>query len=338
MKRGHRKLLRRVVVGLALGLPVVSVIALLILRPGPRNPSIFDFAQGVPGDLLVSRSFEMDCAASQEERELEPCIYRFETNSLGFRGSEPDLDSGGPLLLMLGDGYSFGVALDGERTACDLVNQQALETPAGRALACVNGGAPGYSLADGRAQLEGRAGALEPDLVIWIVAPDDVWEMSRPVTIRSLVQCVDRNPLCGFRLIYHRYASDLFHPRSRALQAFPGEPELALSTMLDRYLAEARAVESLVKGWGGRLVFLTNVLPSPDAEQRRVVAALEAEGFTTIDLGEELGVEPGYTVDFHLDAATHRALATLLIRWWAVESADGAASAEATPPSENSPP
>ncbi len=298
---------------LAAGSVVLLVVALVAVRTldvqrmGGRT---YDFAPGAAGDLFTSESFTLDCARSQDRRELEPCLYSFETNSHGFRGAELELGPDRELIMIMGDGYAFGTALQGGHTTCDVLNRMSLEERGGRPLVCANAGVPGYAIVDGHAMLRERAGALEPEVVVWIVAWDDVWEMIRPEPLRSLLKCVDESLLCQLHFSRLRHEHNYFYPYQEAVEANPEDPTAVFFDLLERYLAEARAMDTLVRSWGGTLVFMTGRFEQPALRR-----ALQEEGYPIIVLNEELGREPSHTVDGHWDAATHAEIASLLGRW-----------------------
>ncbi len=310
MARRRRRLLRRALIALLVLVLAAGIGVGLLLRMLGSRPA-FDYAPGVPGDLYVSRELTLDCSRTQERRSLDPCLYSFHTTSLGFRGLEVDLRPDTELVMLLGDGFSFAVALDGDNTLCDVINRKERSTLRGRDIACVNAGVPGYGIVDGHAYLRDRGHTLEPDLVIWVVAWDDVWEIGRPMPAREVFQCLDRSLLCLPRFLYLRYHHDLFYPIDGVMKGREESPREVFDALLVDYLAEAHAMEDTVRGWGGTLLFLTDRF-----EQVELRRAMRAEGFQVIELYAALEGRTGYVVDGHWDAPTHAAAADVLVDWY----------------------
>ncbi len=289
---------------------VAGVAAGLLFRKLGARPA-FDYAPGVPGDVYVSREMTLDCSRTQERRSLDPCLYSFHTTSLGFRGLEVDLQPDTELVMLLGDGFSFAVALDGDNTLCDVINRKGPDELYQRDIACVNAGVPGYGIVDGHAYLKERGHTLEPELVIWVVAWDDVWEVGRPMPVREIFQCVDRSLLCLPRFLNLRYRHDLFFPVEGVMKFRDENPRVVFDELLELYLQEARAMQATVQSWGGTLLFLTDHF-----EQVELRRAMRAEGFHIVELDEALDGRIGLVVDGHWDAPTHARAADVLVDWY----------------------
>ena len=99
------------------------------------------------------------------EREAEFDIA-IEINSQGYRQPEFEREKGQrPRVLVIGDSFTFGVAVEGEE-AYPRVLEQLLKTDAGEKVEVINAGVPARYVDEYYLELRERGLALEPDVVI----------------------------------------------------------------------------------------------------------------------------------------------------------------------------
>ena len=178
--KGAARLAWGVAAAIALG-ALGLVAALRTLGPSDERPEIYAIAGPQPGDLAPGL---VDIEDNVRNYGLDVDLpYRFSTNSLGFRG--PDPSGTGPLVLVLGDSFAFGMGVDDGATFSDyLVKVLGERVPGVRVL---NAGVPGYTITDQLDQFRAKLRDLGPALVLVCHTSSDIKEMARPVSFRRLL-------------------------------------------------------------------------------------------------------------------------------------------------------
>ena len=275
-------------------------------------PLPFGFRDDLPGDLDPTGTVETD-GSKMQEATVESFRFSYTVNSMGFRGLEVDISDSTSVIMITGDGFGFGTAVDGDRTISDELNREMGRRFGQGRFASVNASLPGYSILDQYDYMEEKGQRLKPALLVIVQAKeDDFWEIARPVKMRSLWKCLAWSPLCIPRFMYHRVVLDVFHMKDVLLEE-TGRDEAELeSEMFGRYLEALERMSRLVDGWGGRVLVLTESVRFPDYR-----SALGRLGIPLLVLEEG---DPGregivLEIDGHWSAGTHRLATGMLADW-----------------------
>jgi len=149
-----------------------------------ERPGVFDVVGDHPGDLFPDLDIEDNVRHYGLPHDL---TYRFQTNSLGFRGPEPT--EGKPVILVLGDSFAFGMGVDEGQTFPDY-----LRRALGDRATVHNTAVPGYTIVDQIEQWQEKLADLQPSLVLICHTASDLKEMARPTSFRRLMKHDDEDP------------------------------------------------------------------------------------------------------------------------------------------------
>ena len=142
----------------------------------PDRPDTYDVTGPQPGDLAPGLDIEDNVRNYGLDHDLR---YRFRTNSLGFRGPEPAAN-GGPVVLILGDSFAFGMGTDEGETFPDHLRKQLARTHP--RVVVHNAAIPGYTITDQIEQWQAKLSKLQVDLVLVCHTASDLKEMARPTS------------------------------------------------------------------------------------------------------------------------------------------------------------
>jgi hypothetical protein len=303
---------------------LVAVVAVAAWRYIDRwgvLPLPLAYQADLPGDLSPSAAFSTQGSKIQEAP-IEDFTFSYTVNSLGFRGVEVDLTPPVSTVMVMGDGYTYGTWVDGDRTLSDELNRLLAQRRSPPRMVSVNAAVPGYTITDHLDYLEEKGARLRPALVVLVLADvDDVWEMSRPVQLRELFRCVATSALCVPRFIYYRVFVDVFRNRERLLAESQEPEEVLYARLFDEYRQRLEQLKALVGTWGGRVLLLTE-----RDEQREAGPREQSPGLAQMTRALEIPLivlereDPdrariSYTEDMHWSAQTHRFIAEVLARW-----------------------
>jgi hypothetical protein len=156
---------------------------------GERPPSTYGIHEGHPGDLQAG----LDLLDNVKNYGLPQDLpYKFSTNRLGFRGSEPS-SKGSPSVLVLGDSFVFGMGVNDEETFPHQL-EAALRANGYPQAVVHNGGVPGYTITDLEEQWAEKLSEFSADWVILCHNGSDLKEMARPYSLRRMMRFDSRNP------------------------------------------------------------------------------------------------------------------------------------------------
>jgi hypothetical protein len=285
-----------------------------------RGPAkLVAFRPDLPGDLRPGISLSIEGHRMQESGELEPYSFTVTTNSLGFRGGEVTLGPESRVVMTIGDGYAFGTSVDGNNTLCDALNQDLPRRFPGQGLACVNAALPGMNLVDEQQYMEEKGRRLAPELLVVVLSKDDVWEMARPVQVREAMRCMPDSAWCSLRFLFYRRYYQLFATRDRVMRLSDDSPERTYAPLLGQYLEQLDRLVALVRGWGGRVLIVTESFEFESLREGLSAAGIPYLELSPRDAPRSLELAP----DGHWAAATHRVAAGLVAAWMEAQATPG---------------
>jgi lysophospholipase L1-like esterase len=165
---------------------IASAFALAIWVGGrkanEKRPEVYDPAGDHPGDLMANLDISDDVQYYGLQQNLK---YRIRTNSLGFRGPEPE-KNGSPVVLVLGDSFAFGMGVQNGHTFTDSLLTVLKKTYPN--VVVHNAAVPGYTIVDQLEQWREKLRQLKPDLVLVGHTASDIKEMHRPTSFRRFIK------------------------------------------------------------------------------------------------------------------------------------------------------
>lgn len=317
---------RRLLMASLLAAAAALTVAWLFVDRWGVLPLPLAYRADLPGDLAPNAVFSTQGSKIQEAP-IEDYTFSYTVNSLGFRGVEVDLTPPVSTVMVMGDGYTYGTWVDGDRTLSDELNRLLAQRRSTPRVVSVNAAVPGYTITDHLDYLAEKGDRLRPGLVVLVLADvDDIWEMSRPVRLRELFRCVATSALCIPRFLYYRLYVDVFRNRERLLAESEEPEEVLYARLFDAYQRRLEQLQELVGTWGGRVLLLTEHDERRERGNREKDARETSPGLArmTRSLGIPLIVleheDPertriSYTEDMHWSAQTHRFIAEVLARW-----------------------
>jgi len=258
------------------------------------------------------------------EREAVGTLVR--TNSFGMRDDEPRPAGEALRVVVLGDSFTFGFGVDGDRTYPNVLERLLDESSNGRPFDVLNFGVGGYSTRDEALVLEHKALAWDPVLiVVGYTLNDPEIDPIQPLHQRFQQPRWWQHSALLRLLAYRRYRHDkrvlggsdyyrYLHAEPRKWRSVVD----AFSTM--GRLAHERGVPALVVIFPETLVDLADY-PYADLH-RRVAEAARGAGLTVLDLLDVFSAYPSSELalthdDDHPSPLAHR-LAAQAIRDWMV--------------------
>ena len=109
----------------------------------------------------------------------EEQAIRITINQDGYRGRILDANQGTFRVLCLGDSNFFGYPLDDEHVLPRVLEQALSKLDSGRRFEVINGGVPGYTIAQGRRWYDERFGNQHFDVVLLSYLNNDAWLQPR---------------------------------------------------------------------------------------------------------------------------------------------------------------
>ncbi len=153
-----------------------------------ERPTVYGVQGTHPGDLVPGLSFQDNLKHYGIDVDW---AYSVKTNRLGFRGVESPVD-GGPVVLVVGDSFVFGMGVDTEETfPAQLEAQLRTDWPK---TVVHNAGVPGYTIVDQREHWKHKLHTIRPDIVLLCHTASDLKEMSRPTSFRRMIGFDDESP------------------------------------------------------------------------------------------------------------------------------------------------
>ena len=180
-----------------LGVILVIVVSLLLaalvwwiiaFQTEQERPTVYEVNGAHPGDLVPGLSFQDNLKHYGIDVDL---TYSVKTNRLGFRGEEPSED-GGPVVLVVGDSFVFGMGVDTHETFPAQLEARLREEWPNTVVH--NAGVPGYTIVDQREHWKHKLHTMRPDIVLLCHTASDLKEMSRPTSFRRMIRFDDESP------------------------------------------------------------------------------------------------------------------------------------------------
>lgn len=246
---------------------LLSIIGLTVLAwrwwqsESEDGPDVYAVWGPQPGDMTPRLS---DVEDNVRRYGLDVDLpYRFSTNSLGFRGPEPD--GTGPVVLVLGDSFAFGMGVNEGETFADALRDTLRDTLPG--VVVHNAALPGYTITDQTEQFADRLAALKADVVLVCHTSSDVKEMARPLSFRRYLAHDDEIPE-RFDAQVQELIDQAGGEKRAAVERFwtftetdllkrthqPGGPVLA--ELAQRYIDDAVTLAQAVRAAGSEPVFV----------------------------------------------------------------------------------
>ena len=309
-----------IVIGVASFLLLAAGVAVLaiVVHISPRRLPL-EFNPDLPGDMTPGKEYKFD-ANLLEERHTISHWFTFDVNSLGFRGPEVDLEDAGWTVLVLGDGFAFGYGINqGEPFAPQLEISLRERFPALKAVV-LNAGVPGYTITDQFSYMQEKGHKLEPDLLVIIVAEDDVWQVERPFQVRQLTRRIAEHRIYGFELLFWKITGQAYFIIEHDADSGGNERIRHYLKLLDRYMEVLGELQTLVDGWGGKVLLIVEKAEYPGFEK-----TLRKAGIPLIVVDRAIPGLDGstgrsgehFSPDGHWSAKTNHELAQFVAGWLA---------------------
>lgn len=299
--------------GLAIGLVMAEGVARLAPEPDDFDARIRAF-----GAALVVRDAETSHGL-RHDAETSVCGIQYRTTSLGTRGAGAVAATDGDTVLVVGDSVTFGWGV--RETEAWPAQLQGLLRSGGRTTTVVNGGVPGYGVAETVARLGQLLPLLRPQRVLIGYYPND------PASSDSQT----RSPGAAWSALWRRVG-----PRVRRLQVSSGSAPTAAEAMThlheDGSATWRRVTDGFAKaaalcrqaGVSCDVVLLPALYGEPYAladVHTRVAAAAEGAGLGAVDLTPSVAGTDHRSLwvtadDAHPGAEGHRRYAEALARWF----------------------
>lgn len=275
--------------------------------PWPRlyDPSLL-------GDFSPNR----DVVASVNQTLTPPLdkdiIYSYHINKMGFRGEDQTITAKTQKILLLGDGYIFGVGLSGNK---DIASQLAIllhEDYPDSSTVVLNAGNPGYSIVDELDYLCDKGQDIKPNLVIVIVSFDDLWEITRPIILRQAYKKRKNSKLYN---LYFNIRWDSFYSlhscKSNYLKRHRISEEEALEQLVPEYIRLAISLREEALKWGGKVLFVLY----DNAESKYLKKIMGEKGLSHIFIEYPVSIQGCYLPDGHWTAEMCKFIAYEIKSW-----------------------
>jgi len=299
---------------LAVGVAVLGI----IVHISPRRLPL-EFHPELPGDMTPGKEYKFD-ANLLEERHTISHWFTFSVNSLGFRGPEVDLETAGWTALVLGDGFAFGYGINHNEPFAPQLEISLRERHPALNAAVLNAGVPGYTITDELAYMKEKGHKLKPDLVIIVVADDDIWQVKRPFQVRELTRKIAERRIFGLELLFWKVTGQAYFVIEHDADSGGNERIREYLKLLDSYMEHLSELQALVKGWGGEVLLIVEKVEYPGLEKAlskaKIPLVVVERAIPGLDGSTGRGGEY-FSPDGHWSAKTNHELAVYVAGWLA---------------------